>query len=148
MRTLEVIITALSLVASSVAAAFAILAYRLQLSTRRKKGTLCIHNARNGSHVSVTATNEGRAVRVNRIVLATDGLGSLVLDTRHHTFKDGAPIDMSIDKGTLNKIPVNVKSRFVFALSDGSTLRSGAVCLSKILDDDAAVLIEELTNND
>ena len=135
MKTLDLnlAITLVSALSGIVAAVFAALAYFGQLVVRRKKGTLRVHYVRNHSNVSITATNEGRVVRVNSVYLEPEGMETLRLDNSLHTFKDGAPIDISVDARTFDDIPVDVESRVVLTLSDGSALRSRPIRFAKIL---------------
>ena len=134
MGTIELILTATSALGGIVAAVFAALAYFGQLSLRRKKGTLRICHIRNHPKVAITATNEGRVVRVNSVLLEPEGMKTLCLDAHRHTFKDGAPIDITVEARTLYNIPVDVESRFVLVLSDGSALCTRSICLSKVID--------------
>ena len=117
----------------TLAATFAALAYFAQRIFIRKKVELCIMYRRNDTNVSVAATNEGRTLAFRSIQLVTPGFDPLPLDCPINGVEHGAPFNFSIFVGAINHIPVDVKSRIVFTLTNCRSFRSCPIGFAKMI---------------
>jgi len=124
----------ITIICGIVAAVFAALAYRLQLVIARKKLIFVTRHRRNDSHVSVTATNEGKTVVIRSVELLSKVGRRIKFNRFSDPLEHGTCIDFVIDVSAFDDISVDVEFRFIVSLSDGSTLSTSAFSLREMID--------------